>query len=372
MRRFILIVSLVLTLSQIIYAGNVGKLFGTVVEKGTGAILPGVNVFLEGTSLGGSTDLNGEFIILNIPPGTYTVECSYIGYRTIKMTEVRIQSDQTTILTFELQEETMELGEEIVVVADRPLIQKDLTASKKSTSAEEIMAMPVETYAGVMLTHAGVTLGADGGIHIRGGRSDEVAYLIDGISVSNPYSSDRWGAGTQVANNAIQEMTVISGAFNAEYGNAMSGIVNFITKDGTPKFKTFLSAYVGDYLSDKTDVFINIDEFNPITNKIFEGTLSGPLSFTGQNNSFFLSARYQEIEGYRYGIREHLPTDSANFDIKYEVFTYKDDDDKNVTIYIPNDEWYVELNGDNAIVPMTPSERLNLLGKFKFQISPSF
>ncbi len=120
----------------------------------------------------------------------------------------------------------MELGEEIVVIADRPLVQKDLTSSKRVTTAEEILILPVETYVGIMLTHAGITQGADGAIHIRGGRSNETAYMVDGVSVSNPYNTN--GGPTNIANNAIQEMTVVSGAFNAEYGNAMSGVVNFI------------------------------------------------------------------------------------------------------------------------------------------------
>ena len=285
------------------------------------------------------------------------------------MTGVVIQSDQTTVLEFSIEEETMELGEEIVVVAERPLVQKDLTSSKTVTNAEEIKAMPVETYAGVMRTQAGVTQGADGALHIRGGRSDEISYLIDGISASNPYVAN--GLATSVSTNAIQELTVVSGAFNAEYGNAMSGVVNFTTKDGSPRFNTFLSMYSGDQLSSNTDIFTNIDDFNPLSDKVFEGNLSGPLDFISNGTTFFLSARYNKSDGHYYGIREHMPGDSANFETKYDIIEYKDDDNKLITIRVPKDEWYIELTGDNAYVPMNPEESINAMGKLKFQLSPA-
>ncbi len=369
MKRFILTLLLTLATIQITQAGNTGKIYGVVTDKNSGEPLPGVNVFIKETSMGASSDLNGEFIILNIPPGKYDVECSYIGYRTITMQGVAVQSDQTTTLEFKIEEETMELGEDIVVIANRPLVQKDLTSSKTVTNAEEIQAMPVETYAGVMLTQAGVTQGADGALHIRGGRSNEIAYLIDGISAANPYVTN--GLATSVATNAIQEMTVVSGAFNAEYGNAMSGVVNFTTKDGSPKFNTFLSFYSGDKLSSHNDIFTNIDDFNPLSNKVAEGNFSGPLNFLGNGTTFFLSGRYNKSEGHYYGIREHLPSDSSNFETKYDIIEFKDDDNKLVTIRVPKDEWYIELNGDNAYVPMNPSEVVNVLGKLKFQLGSS-
>ena len=354
-------------LAQVLIAGNTGKIFGTVVSKTSGEPLPGVNVFLRGTSYGAASDLEGEFYILNIPPGTYVLESAYIGYNTTILEQVQIQTDQTTIVSIQMQEKTMELDEDIVVIAERPLVQKDLTASQKVTTAEEILVLPVETYVGIMLTQAGITQGADGAIHIRGGRANETAFLVDGVSVSNPYNTN--GGPTNVANNAIQEMTVVSGAFNAEYGNAMSGVVNFTTKDGSDRFNTFISAYSGDYVSNRDDIFNNIDSFNPLANKNIEGTFSGPLFFVpGQNHSFFLSGRYHDSEGYLYGIREHEPGDSSNFETKVEYITYKDDDDKLITVPVYNDEWYIELNGDNAIVPMNPRDDLNLLGKLKFQL----
>ncbi len=372
-RKVLFILLLITIATNLAVAGNTGKLVGVVTDKNTGEPLAGVNIILKGTPIGAATDLNGEYFILNIPPGSYDIECAYIGYQPFLYKDVQILSDQTTALNFELSEQTMELEEQIVVVAERPLVQKDLTYSKKITTTEEIKAMPVETYAGIMLTQAGVTQGADGAIHIRGGRSEEVAYLVDGVSVANPFSTN--GLATSVANNAIQEMTVVSGAFNAEYGNAMSGVVNFTTKDGSPEFETFLSFYSGDYISDKNHIFTNIDDVNPLAVNSTEGTISGPLSLLGitenKNHTFFFSTRYTESEGHLYGVREHLPTDSANFELKPYTRTYKDVNDENVTETIWLDEWYIEMGGDSAYVPMNPSRGLNLLGKLKFQLLPN-
>lgn len=354
-----------------LFAGNSGKIVGLVTDKASGEPLIGVNVIVQGSGLGASTDLNGEYFILNVPPGNHKIECSYVGYQTVVMDNIQVSSDQTTVVNFTISEQTMELDESIVVTAERPLVRKDLTASKNITTTEEIKTLPVETFAGIMLTQAGVTQGAGGELHIRGGRSTEIAYLVDGVSVANPFSTN--GIATSVATNSIQEMSVVSGAFNAEYGNAMSGIVNFTTKDGSPDFNTFLSFYSGDYISSHKDIFVNIDDINPFANHNLEGTLSGPLSFLGldgNSNTFFMSARYNASEGYLYGVREHLTTDSANFERKKYV-TIEKDEGSFITTTEYRDEWYIENKGDGKYVPMNPREGINLLGKMKFQLSPS-
>ncbi len=357
-------------ISTLVFAGETGKIVGRVVDKDKGEPLPGVNIMLQGTVLGASSDLDGEFFIINIPPGSHKVECSMIGYQTIVMQDISVQSDQTTSLFFELSEEVLETADAIIVVADRPLIQKDLTASKKVTTAKEIKALPVESFNAILSTQAGVTVGANGALHIRGGRSNEISYLVDGVSVANPYSGS--GLGTTVSTNAIEEMTVVSGAFNAEYGNAMSGVVNLVTKDGKSEYSGSLTSYFGDYFSSDNEIFTNLDNINMFSNKNFEGTFSGPLpNLLGTNPTFFMSAKYRKSEGYLYGIREHSPSDSANFDLKSDT-TWIEVEDKIYTKRIEYyDEWYIERTGDNAFVPMNPSESINLLGKIKFQLTES-
>lgn len=329
--------------------GSGGKISGTVISQETGNPLPGVNVFIEGTELGAATDANGDYVILNIPSGSYTLQASYIGYTTYRVKNLRVSLDQTTRQKFSLSQEVI-AGQEVVVVAKRPMIQRDLTASQRVTTSDEIKDMPVETFLDVLTTQAGVNVGADGALHIRGGRSNEIGYYIDGISVSNPFFTN--SLAINVSNKALEEMKIVSGVFNAEYGNAMSGIVNLQIKEGGTKFHGSLSAYSGDYISDDSDIYMNIDDVSLTARKVYEGTLNGPVPFISRGNrfTFNLSGRYANNKGYLYGMREHTPGDSANFD--------------------DADNWYIELEGDNSFVPMNPSTGLHLLGKLTFRITP--
>ena len=107
---------------------NSGKVSGKVIDSKTGGTLAGVNVFLEGNSYGATNEF-GEYVIINIPPGNYSIKASYIGYASYKVTNVRVSLDRTTTQNFKLSEAVIE-GEEVVVLAERPLVYKDLTASQ--------------------------------------------------------------------------------------------------------------------------------------------------------------------------------------------------------------------------------------------------
>ena len=338
----------ILAISSILY-GNTGKISGKVTDLKSGEPLAGVNVFLDGTPYGAASDQFGEYVVLNIPPGNYTLRASYIGYASFRVENIRVSLDQTTNQNFILKEAVIE-GEEVTVIAERPMVQKDLTASQKVVTSDEISVMPVESFLGVLATQAGVNQGAGGELHIRGGRSNEVGYYVDGVSVSNPFFTN--GLAINISNKAIEEMKVVSGAFNAEYGNAMSGIVNLQIKDGGKKMHGSLSYQSGDHQSSDTDIFTNIDQFNIFTNKVFEGTINGPMPFISNEGKFTynLSGRYSSSEGYYYGIREHGIGDSADF--------------RNA------DNWYIEMGGDSTFVPMNPNSNLNILGKFTYRVSP--
>jgi len=296
-----------------------GKIAGKVTDAISGEGLPGVNVALEGLQQGAVTDIDGNYIILNVRPDSYNVIFTFVGFATRKIEGVRASTGQTTRLNTTLQEEAVQ-GEEIVVQAERPLVQKDLTASSKTVVSEEIEILPVESFFGVLATQAGVNQGAGGEIHIRGGRSNEISYLVDGLSVGNPFNTN--GLATGVSTEAIQEMTVISGAFNAEFGQAMSGIVNLVTKEGAPKLHGSFSFWGGDNVttSSNKDLFLSPTGLR-LNVRTIEGTLSGALPFF-KNIRFFVSGRQDKDDGHIYGQRLHLPSDSANFNVTpwyYEI-----------------------------------------------------
>ena len=358
---------LILACGPALSAFGQGKIAGRVTDQGNGEALIGVNILIDGTQQGTVTDVNGNYVILNVRPGTYTLVFSYIGFQTQRVTDVRVSTGQTTRSDLRMREQVIE-GQEIVVQAERPLVQKDLTASKKTVIAEEIDALPVESLFGVLATQAGVTQGADGALHVRGGRSNEVSYLVDGLSVANPFSTN--GIATRVATDAIEEMTVISGAFNAEYGKAMSGIVNLVTKEGGEQYDGSISFYGGDYVTSNDDIFFTPSgvDLNTYT---LEGSLSGPMPLY-RKMRFFVSARHDESDGHLFGIREHLPSDSANFNVSpwyYEIhgrpwWEYLDPE-----LFENPDELPFEVGREipNERVPMNPSRRTNILTKISLR-----
>ncbi len=337
-----------ITIMGVLFASN-GKITGKVAEKETGSPAIGVNVILVDTYMGSATDENGRFTILNIPPGTYSIRVDAIGFATITMKDVRVTTAQTTELSFTLEEAVIE-GQEVTVIAERPLVQKDLTASQRVTTAKEIEDMPVESFLGVLTTHAGVSQSAGGALHVRGGRSNEVGYYIDGVSVSNPFYTN--SLAVSISNKALEEMKLVSGAFNAEYGNAMSGVVNVTIKDGGKNYDGSLSYYTGDYSSSAHDIFPNIDDQDFTANSTLDGFISGPvLPFLGDKLTFNVSLRRNESEGYLYGIREHNPSDYAYFP--------------------PSGDWYIQNTGDSSYVPMNPSQSTNALSKITWRVSPT-
>ena len=160
--------------------GQTGKITGNIMDASSQKPLVGVSVILINQGIGADTDENGRYTIINVPLGSYELKTSYIGYASVLIKEVVVQSGRTTEQNFSLNQETIE-GEEITVIAEKPLVYKDLTSTQKITTSEEILNMPVESFLGVLTTQAGVNVGAGGALHIRGGRSNEVGYFIDGV-----------------------------------------------------------------------------------------------------------------------------------------------------------------------------------------------
>ena len=335
-------------------AGTTGKIVGTVIDQSTKEPLIGADVLLVGTSVGSMTDANGNFMIINVPPGIYSVRVSMIGFKTLITEHVELSIDMTTTLNAELESTVIETDEVVTVVAERPLIQKDMTSSLSSVSADEIEDLPVQSIEDVLELQAGVVR-TGGQLHIRGGRSSEIAYWVDGVSTTDVFNGS---SGVTVENSAIQELQVVSGTFNAEYGQAMSGIVKVITKEGGNKLTGDITGYVGDYMSSdptfnllkRVDVVTDasgtqqavgvlenpLKQFNPIYN--VECNLGGPIPHTDGRLTFFTNSRFFSDEGYLYGRR-----------------------------------WFTTYGyaGDSSFVSMNPYERISAQGKLSFKVTNS-
>ena len=336
--------------------GTTGKIAGRVTDATTGEGLPGASVVIVGrieagqeielTSLQGSvTDEEGRYFILNVRPGRYIVQASYVGFQTEKRKPVQVQVGLTATENFTLNEATFE-GEEVVVVAEKSMITMDLTSSSSKLSGEQLDNLPIENLQDALEIQAGVTTDLGGGLHIRGGRSSEIQYYVDGIAIANPFNN---ALAVPVENNAIEELEVISGTFNAEYGQALSGIVNIVTKEGSERFLGNVQVQMGDFLSTNNDIFFNIDDVNPMSQQYFEGFLSGPI--IPNRLSFFVSGKVSQLDNWLAGQRRFLPSDSASFAGGNP------------------DEWRIPESGDGAIVSMNPTQSYSGQAKLTARIT---
>ncbi|MCK5076612.1 MAG: TonB-dependent receptor, partial [Calditrichia bacterium] len=316
-----------------VFAATTGKIAGVVVQKSNGEPMPGVNIYLEGSPYGAATDVDGYYYILNVPPGTYTVVAQMVGFKKTKVTRVKVNVDLTTDTHFKLEEEILK-GETIVVVAERPLIQKDLTSSAANISADEIAELPVSSFNEIIELQAGVVDG-----HFRGGRQGEVSYLIDGIPVNDPYDNS---LSIEIENSSIQNLEVISGTFNAEYGQAMSGVINIVTKEGGNDYDFSANYYQSSHFTNHDKIFPELNGFGSNSANDFQFSLSGPLPVF-KKLKFFITGRMNESDGHYFGPE----------------------------LYLPSDELFFMPSGDSSFVAQAPSERKSLHGKLTYYILPS-
>ena len=215
---------IMLALASTIMAATTGKISGVVVEKTSGEAMIGVNIIVEGTSLGAVTDITGYYVILNVQPGYQTLKATMIGYSQYTIEDVRVEIDRTQTVNIEMAEEVLE-GQSVVIVAERKVIKMDVAASQRSVTAEGIEELPVTSVAEVLTLQAGVS-----GFSVRGGGTDETSLMIDGIELKDERTNKPI---TGIPLSSVQEISVQTGGFSAEYGNVRSGVVNVVTKDGS-------------------------------------------------------------------------------------------------------------------------------------------
>jgi outer membrane receptor protein involved in Fe transport len=219
------------------------------------------------------------------------------------MDNVIINSDRTTQINVVLNTELIE-GEEVVVVAEKPIVEFNLTSSVATVNKDDIDKLPVQDLAEIVNLQAGVVDG-----HFRGGRLGEVQYQVDGVTVNNPYNNE---ATLQLDRSIIEEVQVISGTFDAKYGQAMSGVVNAVLKSGSEDFEWSAEVYGGDYLPFDNKRYPDNKDYKPWTIQNMQLTLSGPTYLPA--TTFFISGRRYINDGYLFGERRFVPTDKNDFE----------------------------------------------------------
>lgn len=338
-RNIILFFLLMIFLTPV-YTQTTGKISGKVTDNTTGESLVGVNVQLSETNLGAATDENGDFYILNIPPGNYNIIVSIIGYQRTIIKDVRVNVNKTSNCNISLKSADIQ-GESVVVQAKKIDIKKGHTSSVRNVGSDQLETLPIEDIDDVITMQAGVVDG-----HFRGGRKNEVSYMIDGIPVDDAFNAE--SRVMEVETDAVEDLEIITGTFNAEYGRAMSGIVNAVTKTGTNEFKGSFSYNTGNYYTSNKNIFIGLDENGFLGTHDYKIQLSGPI--IEDKIHFLTNYRSQQNHGYLFGKQRFLPSDYSQF------------------IGGDPDLWYSEHNGNGNNIPMNDWCESSLMTKLSFKL----
>jgi hypothetical protein len=338
---------LAISITSFIFGQSTGKISGTITDK-KGEPLISANVVVQGSTMGAATGQDGSYYIINVPPGIYTLTISSMGFISEKIQEVEIRSGLTTKINASLSPTTLNMGE-VVVSYTRPPIQKDLTSKMQGFETGDIQNLPINGSLSNLLTRqAGISADIvtvpvlaqpifglfatvpNDGLHFRGGRTNETAYMFDGITVTD----ELWGGFNfdVIGSSTIQSMETLTGTFGPQFGNAMSGVLLLDPIDNVPeKIVAKLSVY-----SDGTNKIISssMNTYN------FDGSISGPI-FGLKNMGFIISGKEYSTDGYLFG------------------YIYPD--------YM--DSGGLDKTGTPQKVPMAFRDSRSIFGKFIWQVS---
>jgi outer membrane receptor protein involved in Fe transport len=297
-------------------AATTGKIAGTVREKDKAA-LPGVTVIVDGTRLGAIADDQGRFTILNVPAGTYTLRGRLIGYADYVINNLEVRPDFTTEANLEMSPDAIQ-QEPVIVESTRPLIQKDATGTTRFLSGEDIQNLPTRGYRDAASLQSGVVNFSRSydprGVEresqntpqliVRGGRANEVAYIVDGFSQADPLTGT---SSTNISNNAIDEVAVLTGGFSAEYGKVSSGIINVVTREGTPNYYGSVEAVTDALAGD----WVGAERYDW---NVYDGSFGGPVIKGNDFAHFYVSGqrRWQADRQTRF-VPEPLQEAQASF-----------------------------------------------------------
>lgn len=302
-----------------------GKIVGNVTDLETGEALIGANVIVEGTQLGAATDVQGDFLILNVPPGTYTLVGKFIGYRSQSVENIRVSVNLTTEANFSLAPETYET-ELITVVAPKPLINKNITNSTSIVNAEDMENLPIRGVNAIVAQQTGI-VEQGGNLYVRGSRSDGVAFYIDGVLVNNPVFG---GSRTSMIQNAIEEIQVQTGGYSAEFGGANGGIISTQSKGGASNYK-FTAEAITDNFTERGKEFLGGYTYGYSELVL---TVGGPilpnLKFFAAGNNIYRGSRAQFTREYEFNnLYDPNLSNPDTFSVNYpKGYTVQDGDNQ--------------------------------------------
>ena len=310
-------------------AGVSGKISGVVEDTVTGEPVVGATVRVLGLDMVTTTDEDGDYFMIGVPVGEYDVVVSHVGFETVVKEGVRVLLDLTSPVNFEVRQVAIDLKREVVVRAANPIIKLDLTASRSIFTADRLSILPnTVTVQSVLTNYPGVVVDKNQNMHVRGGRSGQVAYYLDGFSVQDPFVAN---SGLRIIPDALEELSLLSGGFTAEYGEALSGVVNAVTREGGAEYQGSVRYY--EALSHNYDV--TIGKWNDLSggsNRSGSFDLSGPVpGFDPKKYTFFVAGEYLRDDNFLphnqtssyTGITKLIMKPSMKFKVKANLTYYR-------------------------------------------------
>ena len=282
-RKFYLVAIFFIILPSLAFAQ--GRIRGTVTNAETGEPLAGANINVVDTQFGAASDEDGNYLIIGVPLGVKSVRATFIGYQSVTISNIRVAADFSSVVDFVLSSEAIEVGA-VVIVAERPLLNLTSTNAVRIITQEDMVNVPTRGLAAAVQQQAGVVV-QEGEIHIRGGRRDEVGFYIEGAVAKNILTG---AMEVQIIQEAIEVFELQAGGFNAEYGEANSGIISASLRTGGKDYHAKFMA--------ESDGFTSTNEKSLGTYSYgysdFVATLSGPLG--SDNIRFFIAGERQKLD----------------------------------------------------------------------------
>jgi outer membrane receptor protein involved in Fe transport len=265
---------------------QVGDVTGTIRNGETQEPLDYANVVVRAVSDGAQWGVmslgGGRFFLRSLPAGKYVLKILYLGYKPVEQ-EITVETGKSLELAFNLEVTIVKTFEEFVVEGQAVMVAVKDTEFSQTIKSEDLTDYAIDTVEEAVARQAGVVSRA-GELHVRGGRSGEVSFRIDGVAVDDPIG----GGNVSVGTFAVANINTVTGGQDPEYGNALSGVVDITTKEGGDKFEGG-AEFVTDDFGRQDRTYTNFDQFEfgfggPTPNKKLTYFLSGQLRFSDQEN----------------------------------------------------------------------------------------
>jgi hypothetical protein len=249
-------------------AQEAGKVQGRVTDAASGQPIAGAQITIAGTRLGNISNAEGFYFINNVPAGLHDINTQFIGYQAVTVREQRVLAGQTITVDFKLTQSAVQIAALEIIGETQPLVPRDQVASKNIVTGQTIQDLPVDDAIQIVMSQPGVVANVGKGLSIRGGRSGEEAVYVDGVLIRNFNQGD---TNLELGVNALSEIDVLTGGFSAEFGDAQSGIINYVTRSGGRRWNGALSLQTDEMMPKTVSMGLNRVELS------FGGPLVGNL-----------------------------------------------------------------------------------------------